>query len=235
MASKVLAVVLCLVAAPAFAQGDLKIAPVHLSLQIVSDKPGERCARSDASGPAQLVVVSLHRTFHDDFDQHPLLNGGWVPHYAGAGSLPESFYAGGEGSVLGRKTKYNGEQQIYVDPGYEGRGMVPLGLNPFKVRDGVLSIVASRIPSDLKEMLFSNEYVSGVLTTQKSFSQKYGYFEIRAKIPLGTGVWPAFWLLANDGGWPPEIDGGTRTTARRRRDDDALENSGHRFRRILRV
>jgi hypothetical protein len=49
MASKVLAVVLCLVAAPAFAQGDLKIAPVQPSLQIVSDKPGERCARSDAS------------------------------------------------------------------------------------------------------------------------------------------------------------------------------------------
>ena len=53
------------------------------------------------------------------------------------------------------KTKYNGEQQIYVDPGYEGRGMVPLARNPFKVRDGVLSIVASRIPSDLKEVLFS--------------------------------------------------------------------------------
>jgi Glycosyl hydrolases family 16 len=206
MASKALAVVLCLAAAPVFAQADLKIAPVHLSLQIVSDKPGERCARSDASDPAPLATVSLHRTFHDDFDEHPLLNGRWVPHYAGVGSLPESFYAGGEGSVLGRKTKYNGEQQIYVDPGYEGRGMVPLGLDPFKVRDGVLSIVASRIPSDLKEVLFGNEYVSGVLTTQKSFSQKYGYFELRAKIPLGTGVWPAFWLLANDGGWPPEID-----------------------------
>ena len=208
MTSKVMAVALCLAAAPGSAQGDLKTktAPVRLSLQIVSDKPGERCARSDASDPTPLVTVSLHRTFHDDFDEHPLLNGRWVSHYAGAGSLPESFYAGGEGSVLRRKTKYNGEQQIYVDPGYEGRGMVPLGLDPFKVRDGVLSIVASRIPSDLKEVLFSNEYVSGVLTTQKSFSQKYGYFEIRAKIPLGTGVWPAFWLLANDGGWPPEID-----------------------------
>ena len=172
----------------------------------MSRTPGERCARSDVLDLAPLVTVSVHRTFHDDFDEHPLLNGRWVPHYAGAGSLPESFYAGGEGSVLGRKTKYNGEQQIYVDPGYEGRGMVPLGLDPFKVRDGVLSIVASRIPSDLKEVLFSNEYVSGVLTTQKSFSQKYGYFEIHAKIPLGTGVWPAFCLLANDGGWPPEID-----------------------------
>src|SRR6185312_2838926 len=30
--------------------------------------------------------------------------------------------------------------------------------------------------------------------------------EIRSKIPVGTGVWPAFWMLANDGGWPPEID-----------------------------
>ena len=154
MTSKVMAVALCLAAAPASAQGDLKTAPVRLSLQIVSDKPGERCARSDASDPAPLVTVSLHWTFHDDFDEHPLLNGRWVSHYAGAGSLPESFYAGGEGSVLRRKTKYNGEQQIYVDPGYEGRGMVPLGLNPFKVRDGVLSIVASRIPSDLKEVLF---------------------------------------------------------------------------------
>jgi hypothetical protein len=141
-------------------------------------------------------------------------------------SLPESFYAGGEGSVLGRKTKYNGEQEIYVDPGYEGRGMVPLGLDPFKVQDSVLSIVARRISSDLKEVLFSNGYLSGVLTTQKSFSQKYGYFEIRAMIPLGTGVWATCerWRLASRN----RRDGGTRTTARRRGDDDALENSGHR-------
>jgi hypothetical protein len=54
--------------------------------------------------------VSLHRTFHDDFDEHPLLSGRWVSHYAGIVSLPESFYAGGEGSDLTRKTKYNGEQ-----------------------------------------------------------------------------------------------------------------------------
>jgi hypothetical protein len=41
MASKVLAAVFCLVAAPVFAQGDLKTAPVRLSLQMVNDTPGE--------------------------------------------------------------------------------------------------------------------------------------------------------------------------------------------------
>ena len=66
--------------------------------------------------------------------------------------------------------------------------------------------MASRTPLALSPLLFDNPYVSGMLTSQKSFSQKYGYFEIRSKIPVGAGVWPAFWLLANNHGWPPEID-----------------------------
>jgi beta-glucanase (GH16 family) len=191
---------------PAFMQEDLKTAPTRLTLQVTSDPPNERCRRIDTSDIAARASVPLHRTFHDDFDEHPLLGGRWVTHYAGSVSLPESFYSGGEESDFKRKTKYNGEQQIYVDPSYGGRTMVPLGLNPFKVRDGVLAIVANRTPPALKPVLFNNEYVSGILTTQKSFSQKYGYFEIRSKIPVGIGVWPAFWLLANDGGWPPEMD-----------------------------
>ena len=87
-----------------------------------------------------------------------------------------------------------------------GRATTPLGLDPFKVQDGVLSIIASRTPPELRAVLFNNEYISGILTTQGTFSQKHGYFEIRAKIPIGVGVWPAFWMLADDGGWPPEID-----------------------------
>ena len=61
----------------------------------------------------------------------------------------------------------------------------PLGLDPFKVHDGVLSIVASRTPAALKPVLFNNEYISGILTTPEPFSQKHGYFEIRSKIPVG--------------------------------------------------
>ncbi len=57
----------------------------------------------------------------------------------------------------------------------------------------------------------SNNYTSARLKTQGLFSQAYGRFEARIKIPAGQGVWPAFWMLGNDitsVGWPAcgEID-----------------------------
>jgi beta-glucanase (GH16 family) len=190
----------------ALAQGDLETAPDRLTLSFTADPPGQQCRLLATADGMSAASVSLRRTFHDDFDEHPLSTGKWVSHYAGGAAWPDARYWGGDGSDFRRKTAYNGEQQIYVDPRYGGRGTTPLGLDPFKVRDGVLSIVATRTPPDLKPVLFNNEYVSGILTTQSSFSQKYGYFEIRSKIPVGTAVWPAFWMLADDGGWPPEID-----------------------------
>ncbi len=191
--------------APVFAQHDLKVAPTRLSLAVRNEPPDELCRRFDATDTSPLATLSLHRTFHDDFDEHPL-KGKWVPHYSGGAAWPDARYWGGDGSDFKRKDSWNGEQQIYVDPRYGGRANTPLGLDPFKVRDGILSIVANRTPPELKPVLFNNEYTSGILTTQGWFSQKYGYFEIRAKIPIGHGVWPAFWLLADDGGWPPELD-----------------------------
>jgi beta-glucanase (GH16 family) len=205
---RVLVVIGCFIATapPALAQDALRGAPAQLTLQVTTDPSSEQCRRIDTPGLAPLAPVSLHRTFHDDFDEHPLSKGRWASHYAGGAAWPEARYWGGDGSDFKRKTSSNGEQQIYVDPRYSGRLTTPLGLDPFKIRDGVLSIVATRTPPELKPVLFNNEYISGILTTQGSFSQKHGYFEIRSKIPIGTGVWPAFWLLADDGGWPPEID-----------------------------
>src|SRR5271169_1969178 len=204
---RILAMIFCGAAlAPAAAQQDPKTAPPKLALQVTTDPATVECRRIEKLDPMSSSFLSLHRTFHDDFDEHPLAKRRWVPHYAGGAVWPEARYWGGDGSDFKRKDAWNGEQQIYVDPLYRGRATAPLGLDPFKVRDGVLSIVASRTPPELKQVLFNNEYTSGILTTQGAFSQKYGYFEIRSKIPVGTGVWPAFWMLANDGGWPPEID-----------------------------
>jgi Glycosyl hydrolases family 16 len=194
------------VLAPAVAADDQESAPLEMTLPVTTEPSTIQCHRISAQDAPTLSFLPMHRTFNDDFDEHPLSSGRWVPHYAGGAAWPEARYWGGDGSDFKRKTSANGEQQIYVDPRYAGRGSVPLGLDPFRIRAGVLSIVAKRTPPELKAVLFNNEYISGILTTQGKFSQKYGYFEIRAKIPIGTGVWPAFWLLADDGGWPPEID-----------------------------
>ena len=153
-ARRLLALVACLLAAaPALAQDDLAGAPPKLALQVTTASLGETCRRVETTDPASLTSVSLHRTFHDDFDTHPLSGDRWASHYAGGAAWPEARYWGGEGSDFRRKDTWNGEQQIYVDPRYGGRETTPLGLDPFRVHDGVLSIVASRTPAALKPVL----------------------------------------------------------------------------------
>ena len=49
-------------------------------------------------------------------------------------------------------------------------------------------------------------YTSGAITTFNGFSQTYGHFEMRAQIPGGAGVWPAFWMLPTDITKSAEID-----------------------------
>ena len=57
----------------------------------------------------------------------------------------------------------------------------------------------------------SRDYTSARLKTLGKFSQRYGRFEARIKIPYGQGIWPAFWMMGDDiakVGWPKcgEID-----------------------------
>lgn len=57
-----------LFAVPAFAQADLAGATAKLSLQVATEMLGGRCRRVEAPSAAAFASVSLHRTFHDDFD-----------------------------------------------------------------------------------------------------------------------------------------------------------------------
>ena len=97
----------------------------------------------------------------------------------------------------------NHEKELYVDPGFRGTSSKSLKLNPFSIKNGVLSITAARTQNPF---LSGYRFTSGVITTEPSFTQTYGVFEMRAKIPKGRGYWPAFWLLPADKSWPPEID-----------------------------
>jgi beta-glucanase (GH16 family) len=52
------------------------------------------------------------------------------------------------------------------------------------------------------------EYTSAALITKGKADWTFGRIEVRAKLPQGTGVWPAIWMLGTRGGWPAggEID-----------------------------
>jgi beta-glucanase (GH16 family) len=41
-------------------------------------------------------------------------------------------------------------------------------------------------------------YTSGAVTTQGKFDYLYGRLDIRARVPRGNGLWPAFWLLPSN-------------------------------------
>lgn len=51
-------------------------------------------------------------------------------------------------------------------------------------------------------------YTSARLFTRGRYEFTYGYVEVRAKLPCGTGTWPAIWMLGTRGDWPAmgEID-----------------------------
>jgi beta-glucanase (GH16 family) len=80
-----------------------------------------------------------------------------------------------------------------------------------KIVGGNLVITAMNQPGYACSGGTTNDYTSARLRTQGLFSQAYGRFEARIKIPKGQGMWPAFWMLGNNissVNWPAcgEID-----------------------------
>lgn len=68
-------------------------------------------------------------------------------------------------------------------------------MSPFVWKKGTLDIVAQPNPFRSDWRTHDLPYLSGLITTEKSFTQLYGYFEARVTMPVGKGLWPAFWLL----------------------------------------
>lgn len=73
------------------------------------------------------------------------------------------------------------------------------------IEDGNLVITGK------KEDVQSSHYTSSRMTTKGKHEFTYGKMEARIKIPVGQGLWPAFWMLGaniSDVGWPAcgEID-----------------------------
>lgn len=113
----------------------------------------------------------------------------WSDEFNGAnGSAPDGTKWGYD---LGGGGWGNNELQTYTN-----------NLDNAQLQDGNLVITANKA---------GNGYSSARLKTQGLFAQYGGRFEARIKVPTGTGIWPAFWMLGQDVGtlgWPAcgEID-----------------------------
>lgn len=61
-----------------------------------------------------------------------------------------------------------------------------------RIDNGTLKITA------IREDYMGSKYTSTRMLTKGKFAFKYGRAEVRAKLPVGGGTWPAFWLLGDN-------------------------------------
>ena len=105
----------------------------------------------------------------------------------------------GHAASNGGGTCHNNEQQYYIPEAIAQDGSA----------DGNLIITTKRITQPPKNAGICYvglcSFTSGRLDTQGKISFKYGFIEARIKMPVGSGNWPAFWMLGdniNQVGWP---------------------------------
>ncbi|MDD2875834.1 MAG: glycoside hydrolase family 16 protein [Acidiphilium sp.] len=96
----------------------------------------------------------------------------------------------GPGTQWTAHTPWNGDfgDAIFGNPGPDG---------PFAITPDGLTITARKGAN--------GRWYSGLICSvdrdgpgQQGFVQRYGYFEMKAKLPTGPGTWPAFWLIGQN-------------------------------------
>ena len=140
-----------------------------------------------------LLAANYHLTFDDEFNS-----------YNSSRWLTADF-----SGMRNNGGDYQG--QWFCDPTYLPSGYT--AYNPF-IPSGTGTLIIRAQPTNGTTFYSGGlngstpqPYVSGQLTTAHKFTQRYGYFELKAKLPLGKGLWSRFWFLTDDGAWPGEYDG----------------------------
>ena len=147
------------------------------------------CKKETLVSPAQLATtynIENNSAFAESSSNYKLV---WSDEFNYTG-LPDPNYWNYEKGYV-----RNNETQYYVAN----------SLANSKVSNGVLTITA------LYNKGQEHPVTSASIITLNKISFKYGRIEVKAKMPNGTGAWPAIWLLGNDRatvGWPGcgEID-----------------------------
>lgn len=147
---------------------------------------GEAALSVTAPAGCRSTAVDPGRTlaFDDEFNSGTIDTAKW-----NVGTLP---FGGYKGSTHYHNTQYGS----YVEP------------QNSTVHDGVLDLTTDDVPVTDPDVpaIGTVPYTEGMVQTKGTFSRTGGYFEMCARFPAGKGLWPAFWLAAQNGNWPPEMD-----------------------------
>ncbi|HEY0306616.1 MAG TPA: glycoside hydrolase family 16 protein [Acidobacteriaceae bacterium] len=141
------------------------------------------------SGPASLLIESITAaappaTLPVWLGKRPPVPGDWVA------TFDEEF----NGTTLDDK-KWN----IYGDNYYDQR-------THWTKDDVIIGNGAATLRYEKKTGFHNDdpqqkktEYAAGFLDSFGKFTQRYGYFEARMKLPSAPGLWPAFWMMPDRG------------------------------------
>lgn len=159
------------------------------SAEVVGNTSGTSNNTPTFNDPAPTnsgVPEGYHLVFNEEFRNFSLDTSKW-----------NSSYRWGPDWII------NGESQYYVDVINQPN----FGHSPFEFDGEHMTITTIRTPDYLRNSARQQNYLSGALATHNKFNMRYGYVEMRAKLPRGRGLWPAFWLLhSQDHDRRPEID-----------------------------
>ena len=161
-------------------------APSSASKPPVTPSPATSVAAGPTSDPAMWPLA-----WSDEFDGP-----------AGAPPDPASWgYDLGDGRAIGNEGWGNREREYYTDSpanaATDGKGNL---------------LLTARLADKRMDCYYGPcEYTSARLVSKDRHEVQYGRIEARIKVPVGSGLWPAFWLLGTnikEVSWPKsgEID-----------------------------
>lgn len=131
-----------------------------------------------------MVPEGYRLVWHDEFDRDGAPSPAWTYEKGFVRNHELQWYQPDNATVSDGCLVIEGRHEVVPNPNYEADSQ------------------------DWRKSRKEAQYTSSCLTTQQSFSFRYGRMEVRAKIPTQTGAWPAIWTLGNQWPWPlnGEID-----------------------------
>ena len=172
-----------------------------------SDKCNELTIHNDTGKPATLQVKRIVcetalADIPDWVGKRPPVEGDWVQ------TMDDNF----DGSTL-NTTNWSNTGPNYWDKvsrwspknAIMGEGVVRLR---YEKKYGPHNDDPNARPRNLTGKIFA-DYTGGYLETDRKFTQRYGYFEARMKLPATKGLWPAFWMMPDRGPDVPRAERGT--------------------------